>query len=368
MIQLFEPFIAPEASQRVAEVLKSGWISEGKLVKDFEQSFMQYFDQKACVAVNSCTSALHLALILANVKPGDEVILPAQTFVATGIAVLMVGATPVFADIDYETGNISVGDVRQKITDKTKAIIGVDWAGSPCDIEGLLQFRIPVIEDAAQAIDAGFRQQDGTFYKVGREANFTCFSFQAIKQLTTGDGGMLCLGNPYDIFRAKKLRWFGSRKGANKDRCQDIVELGYKYNMNDYSAALGLANIRYVKNNVTHARRIHREYLKGLSGVTGIRFLKEVNESYSSYWFQPILVETMDAESFVSRMEDHDIHISRVDLRIDNNPIFQKADLPNTVKFNQHHVGLPTHHRMSDDDVQYVIDTIKYVVKFEKEL
>ncbi|MFM7853179.1 MAG: DegT/DnrJ/EryC1/StrS family aminotransferase, partial [Flammeovirgaceae bacterium] len=189
-IGIFNTYVHPHASIEIQKVLSSTFLSEGETAAQFEQKLTTDLYLHNCAALNSGTSALHLALVLAKVGKGDEVILPAQTFIATGLVILQQGATPVFADIEYTTGNISVESIKQKITAKTKAIIPVHWGGYPCDMDeiGLLaqKSQIAVIEDAAHALGATYKKRS-----IGTISDFTCFSFQAIKHLTTGDGGAL---------------------------------------------------------------------------------------------------------------------------------------------------------------------------------
>lgn len=207
MIPMFSSYVSPTAIDRVSKVLRSGYLSEGKLVEEFEREFEKTFSlpEKSFVATNSGTSALHLALETLGVK--GEVLLPANTFVATGMAVLMAGCTPVFCDI-LRDGTIDAVDAYKKITENTKAIIGVNWAGSVCssleDLEYIcLGEDLKLIIDAAQSLGEGY----------GGDA--VCFSFQATKHLTTGDGGGICFRHPVSAGAAKALRWFGIRKDTD---------------------------------------------------------------------------------------------------------------------------------------------------------
>src|SRR5437868_3959839 len=180
--------VSEAAISNAVATLRSGFLSEGKQVRRFEQELAARLGLASPVALNSGTAALHLALAIAGVQAGDEVIIPPQTFIATGMAVLMAGATPVFADIQSGTGNMDPESARKKISPKTKAIIPVHWAGYPCDLDEITEIadghKLVVIEDAAHALGASYRGKP-----IGAISRFTCFSFQAIKHLTTGDGG-----------------------------------------------------------------------------------------------------------------------------------------------------------------------------------
>ncbi len=207
-MDFFHTTITPGAIERATQVLQSGWLSEGRLVKEFEAALSSRLGIQNPVAVNSGTSALHLALALCGVGPGDEVILPAQTFVATGLVILMQGATPVFADIDPQTGNLSPAAIREKITPRTRAVMPVHWGGYPCDMDEIntlaAENGLAVIEDAAHALGARYKD-----CLAGALSRFTAFSFQAIKHLTTGDGGALCCLVEADAKAAFVRRWFG---------------------------------------------------------------------------------------------------------------------------------------------------------------
>jgi len=246
-ISFFNTYIAPDAHIKINDVLSTTLLSEGKLVSKFELELASTLKIKNVVALNSGTSALHLALILAGVGEGDEVILPAQTFIASGLAIRYVKGTPVFADIQYLTGNIDPNSIRKKITNKTKAIMVVHWAGYPCDMieirEIANEYGIPVIEDAAHALGASYKNTP-----IGAISEITCFSFQAIKHLTTGDGGGLAITDEKMMKVAKKLRWFGIDRASSPmdflgERIYDADQIGFKYHMNDYAAALGKTRV-----------------------------------------------------------------------------------------------------------------------------
>ena len=234
-IPLFRPHIPKNALTQVAEVLNSRWIGQGPKVDRFEQEFKEKF-LGDCVplAVGSGTDALHLAYLLAGIGPGDEVLTPAFTCTATNIPLLYIGAKPVLVDVNQETLNIDVVDLRRKINKKTKAIVVVHYGGLPCDMSeiGALakEFNIPVIEDAAHAVGAQYKGE-----YIGSISEFTMFSFQAIKHITTGDGGMVSIQNPELVDLAKRLRWFGIDRSAKQNGIweNDIKDIGYKYQMTD---------------------------------------------------------------------------------------------------------------------------------------
>src|SRR5450432_3764761 len=294
-VSIFNTYINKNAAGIVGKVLDSTFLSEGKLVKEFEGRLSSEFGLLNPVALNSGTSALHLALEIAGIKEGDEVILPAQTFVATGLVILQKKAIPVFADIDYETGNISVASIRGKITSKTKAIIPVHWGGYPCDMDEINQLakqhHFVVIEDAAHALGAFYKGQ-----RVGTLSDYTCFSFQAIKHLTTGDGGAISFLNPETARIASIKRWFGIDRQNTAvsilgERQYNITELGFKYHMNDYAAALGIANMENYFLRMALRQKFAAIYTEQLEGVPGVRLFSYSNDRQSAYWLFGLHVE-----------------------------------------------------------------------------
>lgn len=257
MIKLFQPYISEDSKTNVLRVLSSGQIAEGPEVKLFEQELEEKLRIKNVVALNSGTSALELAYELAGIKEGDEVITPVLTCTATNIPLIRRGAKIIFADIDYDL-NVNIQDVKNKITNKTKAIIFVHFGGNNRGLTDLVTIcrerNIALIEDAAQAIiSESFNKGD-----------FTCVSLQAIKTITTGDGGLLICKSEEDYKRAKKLRWFGyDRERKQKEGDIDLDLAGYKYHMNDISASIGrgnLANIDVIKQHISSLQEIYRSY------------------------------------------------------------------------------------------------------------
>ena len=362
-ITFFHTNISPNAIERASQVLKSGFVSEGKAVKDFEATLATQLDIINPVAVNSGTSALHLGLALAGVGPGDEVIIPAQTFVATGLVVLMQYAQPVFADIQYETGNIDPQSIREKITENTKAIMPVHWAGYPCDMNEInaiaQEYNLAVVEDAAHALGATYRGKP-----VGSLSRFTAFSFQAIKHLTTGDGGALCCMHEEDHHQAKVRRWFGIDRANSKpsilgERDYDISAVGYKYHMNDLAASVGLGNLTDFPENLKKRRLIASIYQKEFNDLPGLVLLDYQDDRESAYWLFTILVE--ERENFIRRLKEYGIPASVVHLRIDHNSVFGgiTPNLYNQERFNQNQVAIPVHEGLSDEDVGHIVDIIK---------
>lgn len=363
-MEFFNSHVSKKSIKLATEVLKSGFLSEGKLVEDFEKELQKTLKLTNPVAVNSGTSAIHLGLVAAGVKPGDEVIIPAQTFVATGMAVLQQFAKPIFADIQLNTGNIDPDSIKKKITKKTKAIIPVHWGGYPCDMDEINKIakenNLAVVEDAAHALGATYKGKP-----IGSVSRFTAFSFQAIKHLTTGDGGALCCLNKKDYKLAKNLRWFGiDRFGAKQsilgERIYDVDRVGYKYHMNNIAAAIGLGNIADIFKILERRRQIADYYGRELKNAQGLQLLDYKNDRVGSYWLFNVLVD--DRIKFIRKMRSAGIPVSVVHVGIDRNSVFggKNLKLVNQRKFDERQISIPVHGDLTDRDVELIIKTIKH--------
>lgn len=362
-VNFFGTHISTSAIELATQVLQSGWISEGRMVKEFELALESHLGLRHPIAVNSGTAALHLALLLSGIKSGDEVILPAQTFVATGLSILMQGAKPVFADIDPLTGNLAPSSVADKVTPRTKAIMPVHWGGYPCDLREIgavaEQHGLVVIEDAAHALGAKYKD-----HPVGSISRFTAFSFQAIKHLTTGDGGALCCAVEEDAEWAIVRRWFGidrrkSEPSVLGERIYDIEAVGYKYHMNDLAAAVGLGNLKTFSQRLSRRQHIGAYYRKHLDGIPGLQLLECEPDRTHAYWLFTVLVDRR--EDFIRKLAEHSIPASVVHLRIDHNSVFGgvRTDLPGQAEFNRRQVAIPVHDALSDEQVDMIVTTVK---------
>jgi len=362
-LEFFNTSISKRSFEYVEKVLSSTYVSAGKVAKDFEKRLSDTLGLVNPVTVNSGTSALHLGLEVAGIGHGHEVILPAQTFVASGLAIMMTGATPVFADIQYETGNIDPKSIKKKITEKTKAIMPVHWAGYPCDMDEINRIakenNLVLIEDAAHALGATYRG-----IPIGSISDFTAFSFQAIKHLTTGDGGALCCLDKLQYEDAKKRRWFGIDRYSSKHsilgaREYDIKTIGFKYHLNDIAAAVGLGNLEEFPQRLKKIRKIASIYSKELRNVPGLKLLDYKDDRESAYWLFTILVD--NRLEFVKKMKTEGTPVSVVDQRIDRFSVFggEKPGLVNQRKFNNCQISIPIHSALSEENVNKVINSIK---------
>lgn len=361
-MDFFHTHVSESAIHRATEALRSTFISEGKLVREFEGRLESELSLSHPVAVNSGTTALHLPLVMAGVSLGDEVILPAQTFIATGMAILAQGAKPVFCDIDPDTGNMCPQSLAEKISSKTKAAFPVHWGGYPCDLDEInaicADAGVVVIEDAAHALGAEYRDRP-----IGAISRFTAFSFQAIKHVTTGDGGALCCLRQEDEEDARIRRWFGiDRANAQPsilgERIYDADRAGYKYHLNDLAAAVGLGNLDSFAAIRERLRSIAALYREQFDSVAGLRLLRSEPDRVSGNWLFTVRVERR--EDFIRALAGRGVPASVVHLRIDRNSIFggQRDDLPGQDIFNSEQVSLPIHFGLSDKDVGKIVAAV----------
>lgn len=360
---MFRPYITEAAVKRVASTLQSGYIGEGPVTAEFEENYNAVIGTRHALALNSCTSALHLALAIAGVGPGDEVVTTAQTMAATSHAVLAHYARPVFADIQFETGNIDPNDIERNITDATAAIIVVHWAGYPCDMDEILamaeKYGLPIIEDAAHALGATYKRKP-----VGTLSPFTCFSFQAIKHVTTGDGGMLTCTNATDYNEARRRRWYGIDRRNRKpselgEPLWDMSEIGYKYHMNDIAASMGVEHLKELSFILDRRRSIAADYRNAFADIPGVTLLEQKKDRESAAWLFTIHVE--NRSDFVRAMKTAGIEVSVVHRRIDTHPVFfpKRDDLPNLARFDETQISLPVHPLLTDENVGHIIRTVK---------
>jgi len=371
-IPLFKVFCAPASVEAIAEIMSTGYIGQGPKVDEFEKLLGSRFDEPKVVTVNSGTSAEHLALHLLK-KPhgkwqgmqrGDTVLATPLTCFATNAPILANGYKIKWVDVDPETLNMDMGDLERKIGPDTKAIMVVHWGGAPVDLDRLAKiqekslhtwgFKPAVIEDCAHAFGSTYKSKS-----VGFTGNLSTFSFQAIKHLTCGDGGMLVCPNRDLYTRAKLLRWYGmDREGTQKDmRCQnDVEEYGFKFHMNDINACIGIENLKHV-NNLLHVHLENAEYYdanlpEGLA-------TEVLDDTTSSYWLYTLRVR--NRESFMAALADKGITTSRVHER---NDIYScvnefKSFLPNLDIVGDEIVCIPVGWWVTPEDREYIVDTIK---------
>ena len=378
----FLVFGAPQIEQaeidEVVATLKSRWIGTGPRVARFEQDFAAYkaigSDQVA--AVGSCTAALHLSLIAADVRPGDEVITTAMTFCASINAIIHAGATPVLVDIDPETRNMDPTALAAAINDNTRAILPVHFAGYPCDMNAIMAIAkandLKVIEDCAHAIES---EVDGN--KTGTFGDFGCFSFYATKNLATGEGGMVVASDTACIKRIKQLALHGLTHDAWR-RFSDaghkhyfVEECGFKYNMMDLQAALGIHQLARLENNWRKRRDIWQRYQTAFGPLPLELPVDPPENSRHAYHLYIVSIKNtapLKRDQFLQVMVEHNIGIGVHYLAIPEHPYYQRAygwkpeDYPNATRFGRTCVSLPLSAALSERDVDDVISSIRSIL------
>ena len=361
-IPLFSVFMSHDVDRPLLEVLHSGYIGQGKQVEAFEHAVAAYIGNPYVLTLNSATSGLHLAYRLAGVTAGSEVVTTPMSCAATNLPILANGGRPVWADIDPQTGLIDPLDVERKITPTTKAIVCVDWGGTPCHLDRLMDIGkrhgIPVIEDAAHSFGASYKGR-----KVGTVADMTVFSYQAIKTLTTVDGGALLLKDPERYRRGKLLRWYGidreSPRTTDSRIEEDIAEYGYKFHMNDVNATIGLAQLPHAEEVLTKHRANAASYQSHIDD----RFYAHPrigDYAYSgSYWLYTILLPDQEQRlAFMRFMQGHGVMVSQVHSRNDIHTAFRESrtELPGVTRFCERQVSIPVHWALTPEQRQTIVD------------
>lgn len=359
MIPLVKPYMPPREALMPAleEILYSGYIATGQAVYDFENQFRSYIGNRNMISVHSGTDALHLAYILAGIKPGDEVISTPMTAEPTNTSIKMVGAKIVWGDVDPSNGLLDPKSVRTLITEKTKAIVLVHYAGMVCDMDEFNkiseEFNIPVIEDAAHALGSRYNGK-----MIGNNSQYTIFSLQAIKHLTTVDGGFLAMNTDRQMERAMRLRWFGLSK--DKSRLDnDITEVGYKYAMNNVNATIGNIQMKFIDENINRYIENGKAYDKALEGIPGVRLVKYNRHTEPSYWLYTMRVE--NREDFIRMMEASDIAASPLHHRSDTHTIFKESrrELPQMDEWYKSFVHIPCGWWVDDATRDRIVELIK---------
>jgi dTDP-4-amino-4,6-dideoxygalactose transaminase len=348
-IPLMMPYVAPGAADEVARVLGTRWIGQGPKVDEFERKFSaEIVGGRPSLAVGSCTDALHLAYLLAGIGPGDEVIAPVFTCTATNIPLLYCGAKIRFCDVEPGGLNMSAAHALKLITERTKALVVVHYGGAPVD-PALFKLGVPVIEDCAQAIGTGWP---------GTRGDYGCFSFQAVKHVTTGDGGMLTL--PQDKYaEAKRRRWFGIDREAKLAGiwANDITEIGFKYQLTDIGAVMGIAGLNSLPLQIEVRRALRALYMRRLEDLDGISVLD--TDPDSACWLLTVAVE--GREALIKKLSSEGIESGQVHYRNDRYSIFREfpGEFPNMDAIDGKYLVLPLHMGMDREDVERVCDVIR---------
>jgi dTDP-4-amino-4,6-dideoxygalactose transaminase len=374
-----QPLVDADDERAVVETLRSGWLTTGPRTKDFERDLAAYTGATRCIAVNSCTAALHLALEAIGIGSGDEVITSPITFASTANVIVHCGARPVFVDVDADTLNIDVDALTAGLTPKTKAVIPVDFAGHPADLDEIMAFgarhALPIIEDAAHAIGAEYKGR-----RIGGIADMTCFSFYATKNITSGEGGALTTNQDEWADRISVMALHGisrdawKRYGTDGYRHWDIIAPGYKYNMFDVQAAL--VRSQFEKMERFHSRRIE---LKARLDA-GLRDLPELGLPSMRRWVKhayhlyPIIVRTesltADRDVVMNAIQAENVGIGIHFRAVHLHPYyvetfgFGRGMCPNAEYYSDRTISLPLYPKMTDRDADDVIEAVRKVITY----
>lgn len=371
MIPLFKIFIAPECIENIKQVFESGMISQGPVVEQYETELKKYFGNNRLLSLNSATSGLTLALRLLNI-PADSIVLSTPlTCTATNWPILANGYKIKWIDVDPNTCNMDLTDLEKKLNNTTRVVIFVHWGGYPIDLDKLEDIKnnyrrmynqeLYIIEDCAHAFGAIYK-----YNKIGNvKQNICVFSTQAIKHLTTIDGGFITLPNDEMYKRAKKLRWFGidrdmrTSPGGDFRLEPDVPEWGYKYNMNDVNASVGLANLKYIDQHLTAIRQVAEYYNTVLKDVQGVELLNITHGSNPAYWIYTIKI--IDKHGFIKYMKEHDVMCSQVHHRNDTHSCVKefKSSLPQLDILENKIVSIPCGWWITPEQAEKIVWLIK---------
>ena len=367
------PKIEQDEIDEVVRCLESGWIGTGPRVAQFEREFGLYKGQSFAAAVSSCTAAMHLSVLAAGIGEGDEVITTPMTFCATVNAIVHSGATPVLADIDPLTMNIDPAQVEARITSKTRAILPVHFAGRAAEMDALTgiatRHELKLIEDCAHAIETEYHGR-----KAGTFGDFGCFSFYATKNVTTGEGGMVLTKNEADLARIKMLALHGMSKDAWKRFSDEgykhyfVVETGFKYNMMDLQAALGIHQLQRVEANWLRRKEIWQQYNEAFADLPLTLPAEPEPNTRHAYHLYTVLIDEarvgISRDEFLDEMTANDVGVGVHYLSVPEHPVYQDKfgwrpeDYPNAMRTGRQTVSLPLSAGLTDREVSRVIEVV----------
>jgi perosamine synthetase len=375
MIPIIKPYLTIDEAESAYKTILSGWVSQGPKVKEFEDKFAKYVGAKYAVAVSSCTTALHLALIVAGIKSDDEVICPSMSFIATANSIVYTGAKPVFADIDAKNYNIDPKKCEKLITPKTKAILIAHQVGIPAEINIFKKickkYHLKLIEDAACAIGSEYKNK-----KIGSHSKLVCFSFHPRKLLTTGDGGMITTSSKKLYLRLSQLRNHGASIDARKRHeikkvmIENYFELGYNYRMTDIQAAIGIEQLKKMDYILKKRREIANKYNKIFKTFPYLEVFEEKPYMLTNYQSYCLLLKKdcpVKRDILMKKLLEKGISTRRGIMLSHKEPFYKKLyprlKLPVSEYISNNSLILPLYVQMEKKEVDYIIGTIKHILK-----
>jgi perosamine synthetase len=370
MIPIAKPYLTKDEAQAAYDTILTGWITQGPRVAEFEEKFTEYTGAKYAVAVSNCTTALHLAFIVAGIKEGDEVICPSMSYIATANSIKYVGAIPVFAEIDPETYNLSITDTEKRITQKTKAVLLVHQVGMPADIDSFRKLcekhKLVLIEDAACAIGSVYKGQ-----KIGTHSELVCFSFHPRKVISTGDGGMITTTREDYYLRLKQLRQHAMsvndrvRHLSDKVIFEDHLEVGYNYRMTDIQASVGIRQLEKLDWIIGERRKIAEKYHAAFRDISCIRLPLEPPGCFSNYQSYSIYLKPecpISRNDLMQQLLDRGIATRRGVMTAHRESAYKneyKISLPVSEDAADRSIIIPLYIPMSEQDISYVIENFR---------
>ena len=376
MIPYGRQHIDEEDIRAVVEVLRSDWLTTGPKVKEFEAAFARHTGTKHAIAVSNGTAALHAAMYALNIGPGDEMIVPAITFVATANAVVYQGATPVFADVDPENLLIDTERIEERITSKTKAIIAVDYAGHPCNYDELRDLAkrhdLYLVDDACHALGGSYRGRP-----VGSLADLNTFSLHPVKPITTGEGGVITTDNEEYTTRMRLFRNHGittdhRQREAMGSWFYEMTDLGYNYRLTDFQCALGLSQLNKLAGWVIRRQEIAARYDEAFIDMPSVRPLTVRPYVGHAYHLYVVRLSGIDRETVFCGLRADGIGVNVHYIPVHLHPFYQKrfgtsaGMCPAAEKAYEEIISLPMFPGMNDDMVDRVIDTMKKAIHGSK--
>lgn len=375
-IRLFQPLLGKAELDSIKKVFDKSWIGYGEQVKNFENEWSKKFSIKHSIAVNSCTAALHLALLCNNFKKGKKVLVPAITFSATAAAVLYCGLQPIFVDINHDDLNMNIDDMKKKYNKDCVAVMPVHFGGHPCKMDEIMKWakkkKLVVIEDCAETCGGFYKNK-----KLGTWGDFGCFSFEEKKMMTTGDGGMICTNNSTMAKKLKSLSFHGWDKDPlerHKQRFQnnikgkkkynfhwyyEIKELGFKYNMNDLEASIGRVQLKRLPYLNSSRIKIIKKYLSNLKNCHNIKSTFPYNLKKSSYWM--FSIRTKKRDELIDFLKKNKVSTSVHLMPLPLHPLYKKykSKIPVAKKIWKEILSLPLHPNLKLTEVEYINRKLK---------